>query len=182
MAMMIETKNHKQLLLRKMLAEDVDGLVYYFGHLSNDTKKRFSPHAFGKNAIMDLFSTPESYAGYIAIDMDTSAIAAYSIIKMGWLDHDRLRLQSYGLIPGNKTDCTFAPSVADAWQGCGVGNSLFNFILSDLKLMGCKRIILWGGVQTGNNNAVNFYKKNGFITLSYFEYNGLNADMILNIS
>lgn len=81
----------------------------------------------------------------------------------------------------NTSDCTFAPSVADAWQSCGVGNSLFQFILSSLKATEVKRIILWGGVQIDNEKAVNYYKKNAFKTLGQFYYNGENYDMVLDV-
>jgi ribosomal protein S18 acetylase RimI-like enzyme len=90
-------------------------------------------------------------------------------------------LQSYGINPDSNTDCTFAPSVADEWQGIGIGNALFQFILTEIKELGIKRIILWGGVQADNDRAKNYYNKNGFKTLGQFEYNGLNYDMILNI-
>jgi len=107
---------------------------------------------------------------------------AFSIIKRGYLEHDGYRLQSYGFVPDAITDCTFAPSVADHWQSLGVGNSLFHFLLADLKASGIKRIILWGGVQSDNQKAVNYYLKNGFIKLGQFEHNGLNDDMILEVA
>ncbi|KAF0240536.1 MAG: N-acetyltransferase, partial [Chitinophagaceae bacterium] len=79
------------------------------------------------------------------------------------------------------TDCCFAPSVADNWQNQGVGNALFDFVLEQVLFIGFSRIILWGGVQASNENAIQYYKKLGFETLGSFEYQGLNYDMILNI-
>ena len=40
------------------------------------------------------------------------------------------------------------------------------------------RFILWGGVQSNNERALRLYHKFGFRTLGYFDYNGLNTDMI----
>ncbi len=89
-------------------------------------------------------------------------IIGYAIVQRGILEHDRPRLQSYGLELSNTSDCTFAPSVADKWQGKGLGHLLLNFIVSDLLDGGFKRIILWGGVQSNNYNAVKFYLKKKF--------------------
>jgi ribosomal protein S18 acetylase RimI-like enzyme len=177
----IKTKNNRQLLLQRLNANDYDKLVDYFYRFSPETLKRFGPHKFDKQSIVELLDHSADYKGYIVEDTETSEIIAYSIIKTGYLEHDCSRLQSYGITPDNTTDCTFAPSVADAWQSMGVGNSLFNFILSHLKTEGIKRIILWGGVQSDNVKAVNYYVKNGFTIVGEFQYNGPNYDMILEI-
>jgi len=78
-------------------------------------------------------------------------------------------------------DCTYTPSVADDWQSQRIGNSLFLYILKNLQSSGIKRTILWGGIQSDNEKAVNFYKKNGFRILGESEYNGPNHDMIKDI-
>jgi len=177
--MIIQAKNNRQILLRRLGPADFDKLSDYLFRLSAETTKRFGPHGFDRNSIEALFAHSGDYIGYVALETETSGIIAYSILKLGYLDHDSSRLQSYGLILDKATDCTFAPSVSDAWQSQGVGNSLFRFVLSDLKTMGIRRIILWGGVQADNYKAVNYYTKNGFTTLGEFEYNGRNYDMIL---
>ena len=180
--MIVQTKNGKSVLLRKLTFDDIDKLSYYLQKLGPDTIKRFGPHGFDKQSISELYQNPDHYTGYIAEDIETAEIIGYSIIKTGYLEHDGYRLQSYGLTPDEKTDCTFAPSVADQWQSQGVGNSLFHFMLSDLKAKGFRRIILWGGVQSNNQKAENYYLKNGFKKLGQFEHNGLNDDMILEIA
>jgi len=179
--MIIKAKNNRQVLLRKLTLDDIDKVSGYLQHLGPDTIKRYGPHGFDKQSIRDLYQNPDEYTGYIAQDTETSEIVAYSVIKTGYLEHDGFRLQSYGLTPNNETDCTFAPSVTDEWQSLGVGNSLFHFMLVDLKSKGTKRIILWGGVQSDNQKAVSYYLKNGFKTKGQFEHNGQNYDMILEI-
>ena len=177
----MELKNYTPFLFRKLTHDDFAGLSDYLQHLSDETKKRFGPHQFDTESIASFYESQQVYTGYLAIDETTAAIAAYSIVKTGYLAHDNIRLQQYGLILHNNTDCTFAPSVADKWQGHGIGTGLFQFILNDVKNRRIKRIILWGGVQADNDIAVRFYKKNGFITLGGFEYNGMNLDMMLEI-
>jgi len=178
--MQIETKNNRQVFLRRLNSNDLDNLFDYLDNLSAETKKRFGPHKFDRQSLIDFYDLNTNLS-YVAHAVDTNKIIAYSIIKIGFLEHDRIRLESYGMTLDNKTDCTFAPSVADLWQSCGIGNHLFHFILSDLASAQIERIILWGGVQMDNDKAVNYYKKNGFKILGQFTYNGENYDMIFNI-
>lgn len=180
MSKIFTTKNNKQLHLRKLQSGDSDSLYNYLNGLSDSTRKRFGPHAFDKQSIADFYQD-ESNTGYLAIDQENSSIVAYSIIKSGYLEHDSERLRSYGIEPNRLTDCTFAPSVGDAWQSAGIGNAMFQHILTDLKYLNIKRIILWGGVQADNIKAVNYYKKYGFRTLGAFEHNGKNYDMVLDL-
>lgn len=179
--MKVQVKNNRQVLLQRLGSGDYEQLFDYLQLLGPDTMRRFGPHPFDRKAIIDLFENQGIYLGYIARDAVTLDIIAYSVIKIGYLEHDGSRLRSYGLEPDQVTDCTLAPSVADQWQSLGVGNQLFSYILTDLKEGGIKRVILWGGVQCDNEKAVSFYIKNGFRTLGQFEHNGLNRDMVLDI-
>jgi len=94
---------------------------------------------------------------------------------------DRERYLSYGMELKHQSDCEFAPSVADAWQSCGIGNAMFQFILEELKKTDIQRIVLWGGVQADNEKAVNYYLKHGFKQIGQFTHNGENFDMVLEI-
>jgi diamine N-acetyltransferase len=177
----ITSKNNQSILLRRLTNDDLDELCRYLQALGPETKSRFGPHQFDEKSITEFYATADVYTGYVAIDRVTATIIAYAIIKPGYLDHDKARLQSYGLTVNDKTDCTFAPSVADSWQGLGIGNNLFQFILRDLKTTSINRIILWGGVQAGNDKAVYYYQRNGFTTLGQFLHNGNNYDMAYDI-
>lgn len=179
--MILKSKNNRQVLLRRLNINDLDDLFDYLQNLSAETKNRFGPHKSDKQSIIDFYTPGDLNSGYIACDIVTNQIVAYFIIKTGYLEHDAVRLQSCGIVPDNKTDCTFAPSVADSWQSCGIGGQLFRFILTDLKTTEISRIILWGGVQTDNIKAVNFYKKNKFKILGKFTHNGENYDMYYDI-
>lgn len=182
MPLITETKNNRPVILRRLVTADIDKLVNYLHALSAETKSRFAPHSFDKQAVLDFYNTANNNTGYIAEDVTNSNIIAYTIIKTGFLRHDSYRLQAYGLQLSIITDCTIAPSVADEWQSCGLGKLLYNYILQHLKAKGICRIILWGGVQAGNHKAVSFYKGLGFVELGGFEYNGWNLDMINDIT
>lgn len=179
--MIIKSKNKRQVLLRSLNSNDLDDLFVFLHNLSEETKKRFGPHKFDKQSIIDFYTPGGLNSAYIACDLITNQIIAYFIIKHGYLDYDAVRLLTYGLVPDKKTDCTFAPSVADDWQSCGIGAQMFQFIMSDLKASEIKRIILWGGVQKDNTKAVNFYRKNNFEILGKFTHNGENYDMYHDI-
>jgi len=178
---MIFESNHRKVNIRKLETSDFDALILYFQNLSESTKKRFGPHAFDKQTLIDLYAAPTDFIGFIAVETDTGIIVAYMIIKTDYLQHDSFRLQSYGLTPDHETDCTFAPSVADLWQSSGLGSAMFGYIIQYLKASGKSRIILWGGVQSNNEKAINFYKKHGFCVLGQFEYHGMNEDMIMDL-
>ena len=175
----MQTKNNKQVELRKLCKSDLENLFIYLQNLSEETKKRFGPHRFDIESIREFYNE-ETITGFIAIDSRTSGIVAYAIIKTGFLEPDSARLQSYGLTLDRKADCTFAPSVADQWQSCGLGNLMFEYICSNLQHCGITRIILWGGVQADNEKAIKYYLKYGFRTLGQFDHNGNNYDMILD--
>lgn len=169
-------------MIRPFVLADTEALLSYLHQLSNETKQRFGPHAFTADAILELYKTPNAYSGFIATDSESATIIAYAIIKIGFLQHDQQRLESYGLTLSQTTDCTFAPSVADAWQSSGVGTALLQFVKPVLQKSGIKRIILWGGVQQNNQRAVQYYLKHEFKKLGSFDYNGMNDDMICSIT
>lgn len=179
--MRVNTKDGREVYLRRLTPSDLDNLLGYLDHLSNETKKRFGPHQFDKQSVIDFYNQTTNHFGYVALTIDTNTIVAYSIIKLGYLEGDYNRFLSYGIQLDNQLDCAFAPSVADLWQSCGIGNQLFQFILDDLKTKEIKRIVLWGGVQADNQRAVNFYKKNNFTITGQFSYYGENFDMVLTL-
>lgn len=179
--MIITTKNKNTVSFRRLTGADYDKLAHYLLQLSPETKKRFGPHPFDKAAVSHFYQTNPYNTGYIAEDTSEGSIVAYAVIRLGYLEHDADRLRSFGLAPDHFTDVTYAPSVADRWQGLGIGYHLVQFIEAELKIIGRQRVILWGGVQQENENAVRYYLKNGFIILGTFEYNGPNYDMVKTI-
>jgi diamine N-acetyltransferase len=173
--------NEDHILYRQITADDLENLLLYLHQLSPDSRKRFGPHRFDMDTLSQLYKKSNDHIGYIAVEENSGKIIAYAVLKKEFLEHDSQRLHSYGLQPDHNTDCTYAPSVADHWQGRGIGTGLFKYILFDLKKMPFLRIILWGGVQADNERAVRYYLNNGFTILGKFQYNGNNFDMAYNI-
>ncbi len=166
------------MLFCRFQPSDAKNLAGYLNHLSPESKKRFGPHPFDEQSITNLYHSSPFLTGFLAIDPATTFIEAYAVVKRGILEHDRSRLESYGLMLDDASDCTFAPSVSDAWQGKGLGTEMLQYILSDLQQVGIKRIFLWGGVQADNHQALRFYQKNGFEILGKFVHQGENFDLL----
>ena len=169
------------IVLRRLGRADIGQLSDYLSSLSEQSRMRFGPHGFDHASLDSVFSEGSSYRGYVALEASGSRMIAYAIVRRGFLEHDAPRLESHGLKPDPQTDATFAPSVADDWQGRGIGPRLFAYISEDLRSLGVRRIILWGGVQQSNERAVRYYQRLGVRTLGEFEYHGPNFDMVLEI-
>lgn len=157
---------------------DIDRLETYLRNLGNNTRSYFGPHAFDTTSLIRFYEDPKNQA---YITTEENRIIAYAIIRQGFLLHDQPRLSAYGIALNADTDASFAPSVADDWQGRGLGKELFSYIINDLGRSNVTRLILWGGVQTANQQAIRYYQQLGFRTLGYFEYHGWNTDMVYEI-
>jgi GNAT superfamily N-acetyltransferase len=175
--MQITTKSHKLIEIGQLIPGDLDALCEYLDGLSPITKSRFGPHLYTRQAIIDFYNNTGNATGFKAIEQGSRKIISYCIIYKGILPHERERLRNYGLELNNKTDATFAPSVADEWQGESIGYHMLQYILKQLREELYKRVLLWGGVQKENHQAVEFYLRNGFSIIGSFTYNGENYDM-----
>lgn len=176
----VTTRDHRLATIRPLTFSDFDRLTDYLQNLSPETKRRFGPHPFDRNAVEDYHRAHHEVTGYIALH-EGDQVVAYALIKQGLVDEDIPRFVGYNLNPHPHHDCTYAPSVADDWQSCGLGTLLFDVIRKDCLLKGFNRMFLWGGVQSTNTKAVNYYIKLGFTHLGTFEHNGPNDDMMLQL-
>ncbi len=163
---------------RQWQESDLPNLLLYLHHLSEVTQNRFGPHPFTIEALEHLYHRSD-HVGFLLIENNSTYIIGYAIVKLGYLEHDFPRLLSYHFQPDHTTDATYAPSLADDWQGKGIGQLLWNTVKEYLQKMQKKRVILWGGVQSNNTIAVKYYQKNNFVSIGSYTYNGKdNLDMI----
>jgi GNAT superfamily N-acetyltransferase len=175
--MQVVLPNGQKISLRTFQLQDRTALSHYLNQLSDETKQRFAPHDFDEESIQQLYQNPSSYIGFLALDQNET-IVAYAVVKIGHLSYEADRLVAYGLQLNPLSDAVLAPSVADAWQGSGVGSAMMQLIKEQLLKFGMQRIFLWGGVQETNIQAVKFYEKHRFTKLGVFEYKGRNIDMV----
>ena len=166
---------------RPWQSSDLPNLLSYLQHLSEVTQDRFGPHPFTIEALEHLYHRSD-HIGFLLIENNSTYIIGYAIVKLGYLEHDLPRLLSYHFQPDHTTDATYAPSLADDWQGKGIGKLLWNTVKEYLLKLQKKRVILWGGVQSNNTIAVKYYQKNNFISIGSYTYNGKdNLDMICTL-
>jgi diamine N-acetyltransferase len=175
--MQVQVKNGQQIILQTFTLQDITLLHQYLQQLSSTSKNRFGPHPFDVQTLYEFYNNP-MHKGFVAKAVSTNTIIGYAIIKIGVVQHDKNRLEKYGLEINDYSDCSYAPSVADNWQDMGVGKKIFSFACYYLQQQKINRIFLWGGVQQSNTLAINYYQKNGFSTLGIFAYNGYNIDMM----
>jgi GNAT superfamily N-acetyltransferase len=174
-------------VLRALTTNDVQILGDYFVGLSAETKRRYGPHPFDRATAEQLCAEadPSSILRLLGIVQGAGGeqVVAYFILIMGIREGDAQRYDKLGLPLHDETDCTLAPSVADAYQSKGLGSLIMPHLLDVARCMGRKRMVLWGGTQATNDRGIHFYHKHGFRTVGEFEeppgYN--NYDMILDM-
>ncbi len=183
----VELPGGEQALLRPLTRNDAGMLGRYFLSLSDDTKRRYGPHPFDQ-ATADQLCAETNYADTVRMLMTTGSgpdeqVIAYFILVLGVWDADRERYATLNMPLSATTDCTLAPSVADAYQSKGVGNIIMQQVIATARRLGKTRMVLWGGVQATNTRAKNFYTKYGFQHVGDFENppGRNNHDMILSL-
>jgi ribosomal protein S18 acetylase RimI-like enzyme len=186
LAVMKETvalKNNSTINIRELQKNDEEQLFNYFSQLSTATRSRFGPHLFDRETVQHICSeTSDDISRYIALS-EQQEIIAYLLIKIGMNEGEKYRLGQNNIAFDEPIFCTFAPSVADAWQSSGLGSAMYGEIENDIRNNTPFRfIILWGGVQARNARAIGFYKKQGFKQIGSFWYDGKdNYDMIKSL-
>lgn len=153
--MLALTKQHKQVQIRLLNNSDFDRLMHYLHSLHPATVQRFQPHSFQPQDVLSFYQQQGTEA-CVAIDTATDELVGYAVLKKGLLEHDLPRLQQYQYPLQYDTAYTFAPSVKDDWQSTGVGQLMMDFIRAEMQSRNIHQLVLWGGVQTGNEKALRF--------------------------
>jgi acetyltransferase len=90
---------------------------------------------------------------------DHAREAAYVVIRSTVAGEEQIGVGRFVTEPGGET-CEFAVTMADAWQGKGLGKRLMNALIRDAKARGLKRIE--GYVLAANNRMLDFCRGLGF--------------------
>ncbi len=169
----------QNILIRRFSLEDAAHLSDYLLRLSAATQQRFAPHGYAANAIQAFYQQDPRLGALIAIDTKQEAIIGYAAFRQEAFQHDLQRYTTYTDLPAATQCMNYAPSVADAWQGKGLGKRLLQETIALAKSANMQALVLWGGVQCDNEQAIQYYRKNGFIELDSFMHHGCNLDMYL---
>jgi diamine N-acetyltransferase len=183
----LSTPSGLQVTFRPLVAGDAAILGAYFVGLSQETRRCFAPHAFDQ-ATADRLCAAIDYAATIAMvatvpDGPQERVVAYFICVPGVAPVERERYARAGVPLDSETDCTVAPSVADAYQDRGLGSCLMGHLILVARQLGRQRLVLMGGVQATNARAIHYYQKHGFRMVNTFESPAgfFNHDMMLSL-
>ena len=91
------------------------------------------------------------------------------------------RYAGYGVALDPRRTARFGPCVADAQRGSGLAAALLPPTWDAVRLLGCDRVVLYGGVHAGNVRARRFYRRHGFVEVGAFD-GGAGIDMMLDIA
>jgi GNAT superfamily N-acetyltransferase len=168
--------------------QDAQILGQYFLGLSDATQQLYGPHPFDQ-ATADALCAQIDYADTIRLIAtigagDGEQVIAYFILILGAREEEQERYNSLGLPLDSRTDCTLAPSVADAFQNQGVGSAMMRHLILVARRLGRRRMVLFGGTYATNHRAIHFYQKYGFGKVGTFEHpQGVyNHDMLLELA
>lgn len=188
-AFQVALPDGQSLCFRPLAPADAALLGGYFTGLSTATQDLYRPHEFTHAVAEDLCSRIEHdpTLRMVAVTQDRAPaeIAGYFLLNCEIADSDVQRYAGYGLALNERTDCRFAPSVADRYQNTGLGSLLMPPCLAVAQRLGYQRLILLGGVYMTNARAVRFYTKNGFRQVGAFSLRGHGPDsfdMILTLN
>ncbi|MCU0384673.1 MAG: GNAT family N-acetyltransferase [Flavihumibacter sp.] len=156
---------------------DIDTLVFFYQQLQETTRRLYAPHPMDRESLQQQVADP---AYKMLLSFIDNELAGYQVFLQGAFPWERDRYKQYGIVLDPLT-ASYAPVLGDGYQGRGLGPVQLTQALPYLKEAGITRLILWGGVQCANIRAVNFYLKNGFRIVGYFDWEGANYDMISTI-
>ena len=172
----------QRVYFRSLCADQAAELGAYFTGLSQATRRVYGPHPFDQETADGFCAALDSAHTLRMLAWIEEKIVAYFVVELGVRAGDRRRYEALGLALHDETDCTLAPSVADAYQSEGLGSLMMQHLLGLLPRLGRQRMLLWGGVRADNPRAVHFYTKFGFRRVGDFAAGGTNNyDMIADL-
>jgi len=175
-------------VLRLLRADDGPALSRYFQSLSPATRAVYAPHPFDRETAHRLSAEldPAESPRWVAVSTTAAGpvFIAYIIVRLTVGAAEVERYAGYGLSLDPATTCALAPSVADTYQGRGVGTALMEPILRWLGDMGLRFMVLSGGVRAENMRARHLYSRLGFRRVGDFRTRGdvANHDRVLELT
>lgn len=153
--------------VRPLRAGDAQALARFFGGLSERTRSFYGPHAFDRETAERLCAEagdPRTVRFVAVLDAEdgVAEMIAYMILTRELGEGDVRRYAEHGPALDAAGIASFAPSVADAWQGRGIGTRMARHVIECARRLGLRQVILMGGVQSLNARGRRLYERLGF--------------------
>ncbi|MFF3173570.1 GNAT family N-acetyltransferase [Streptomyces sp. NPDC057900] len=172
-----------EVAFRPLTHGDADDLAAFLDGLSAASKRLVTFDGYDLAAARELCDAIARYDKLrLVLSEATGRIVGLLELSLDLHPSDIARYRKAG-VSLTAADCRFGVTLADDYQGKGVGTQVFPLIADVARRFGKKRIILWGGVLADNPRAIRYYEKQGFRTVgSFTEADGARAlDMILDL-
>ncbi|MFF8873355.1 GNAT family N-acetyltransferase [Streptomyces massasporeus] len=171
-------------VFRPLVRTDADRLAGFLSGLSPESRRLSTFDGYDLAAAQVLCDAIGRYdkLRLVLEEMPSGRIVGLLEFSLDLRPEDIARYREAG-IDLAPSDCRFGPTLADDYQGRGVGTQVFPLVTEVARRFGRKRIILWGGVLADNPRAIRYYQKNGFHSAGSFTgADGVRSlDMILDL-
>ncbi|MET7644270.1 GNAT family N-acetyltransferase [Streptomyces sp. NPDC005426] len=173
-----------EVVFRPLVRTDADRLAEFLAGLSHESRRLSTFDGYGLATAQELCDAIARYdkLRLVLEEVPSGRIVGLLEFSLDLPPGDLARYREAGIRLG-PADCRFGPTLADDYQGRGVGTRVFPLVADVARRFGRRRIILWGGVLADNPRAIRFYRKNGFHSVGSFTgADGLRSlDMMLNL-
>ncbi|MFF5725327.1 GNAT family N-acetyltransferase [[Kitasatospora] papulosa] len=174
-----------EVVLRPLVHADAVRLAAFLDALSCGSRRFSTFEGYDLAAAREMCDAIARYDKLRLVLDDVASGRIVGLLEFG-LDpaaSDVARYREAGIRLTAATDIRFGPTLADDYQGRGVGTSVFPPVTEVARRLGRSRIILWGGVRADNSRAIRYYEKHGFRPVgSFAEADGSRSfDMILDL-
>jgi GNAT superfamily N-acetyltransferase len=165
---------------REMNSSDSQRLGRFFAGLSAETRRRFGPHPLDEGYASLLCALPhDSAQRFLLLTEDETLVIGYFILDYAVPDHHKQRYAAQGIDLQDGLDPLFAPCIADNFQGSGCASLVMPLIIRAAQERGARSLVLMGGTQAGNAQAIRFYREFGFVQHGGYQTEVFNHDMRL---
>ncbi|WP_329436829.1 GNAT family N-acetyltransferase [Streptomyces sp. NBC_01280] len=173
-------------VLRPLVHADAERLAGFLDGLSPESRRLSTFDGYDLAAARELCDAIARYdkLRLVLEDESSERIVGLFELSLALTAGDIARYRAAGIRLTERTDCRFGPTLADAYQGGGVGSLVLPLVLEAVRRLGRARVILWGGVLADNARALRCYEKNGFQLVGRFTGpDGTSSlDMILSLT
>ncbi|MFI9780260.1 GNAT family N-acetyltransferase [Streptomyces sp. NPDC051956] len=160
----LRLRDGSRAVLRPLVHADVKRLADFLAGLSPESRRLSTFDGYDLAAARELCDAIARYdkLRLVLEDESSERIVGLFELSLALTASDITRYRVAGIPLTERTDCRFGPTLADAYQGSGVGSLVIPFVMEAVRRLGRTRVILWGGVLADNARALRFYEKNGF--------------------